>query len=79
MPPGAGAAEADEADRLCAALLRDRLATELDLHEADEDLRPLRIIGSPVSSIRSVFDLMPTATADNGRSSPRGWRRCPTR
>src|SRR3954452_4972610 len=48
----------DDADRRCASLLRDRLGTELDLVEAGEPLRSLRIIGSPVGSLRSVFDLM---------------------
>ena len=60
-----GAHGADEPDRLCAALLRNRLDTELALHDVGEDLRPLRIIGSPVGGIRAVFDLMPMATADD--------------
>jgi uncharacterized protein (DUF885 family) len=54
-----------DGDRLCASLLRDRLETALAVDEAGEHLRPLRIIGSPVSSIRSVFDLMPRATDDD--------------
>ncbi len=57
--------DADEPDRRCAALLRDRLTTERALHDAGEHLRPLRIIGSPVGAIRSVFDLMPRASADH--------------
>jgi uncharacterized protein (DUF885 family) len=55
----------DEGDRFCAALLRDRLGSELALHEAGEHLRPLRIIGSPVGSLRAAFDLMPRTTADD--------------
>ena len=48
----------DEPDRRCAALLRDRLTLELDRFDAGEHLRPLRIIGSPVQTLRSCFDLM---------------------
>jgi uncharacterized protein (DUF885 family) len=52
----------DEDDRRCAALLRDRLTVEIDSFEAGEHLRPLRLIGSPVSGLRSVFDLTPRQT-----------------
>src|SRR4051812_20141658 len=44
-------APADEADRLCGALLRDRLGAELEAFDSGEHLRPLRILGSPVSSV----------------------------
>ncbi len=58
--------DADEAaDRWCASLLRDRLSTELELADAGEPLRALRIIGSPVELIRGVFDAMATETADD--------------
>jgi uncharacterized protein (DUF885 family) len=43
-------------------LLRDRLSVEIDSFEAGEHLRPLRLIGSPVSGLRSVFDLTPRQT-----------------
>jgi len=49
-----------EADRLAASVLKERLEAELALHEAGERMRDLRILGSPVQAIRSVFDLMPT-------------------
>jgi uncharacterized protein (DUF885 family) len=52
----------DEDDRRCAALLRDRLGVEIDGFEAGEHLRPLRLFGSPVSGLRSVFDLTPRQT-----------------
>lgn len=60
----AGAETGDE--RRAAAFMAERLAVEADSHEAGERWRDLRIIGSPVQSIRSVFDLMPKA-------SPQDW------
>ena len=45
------------------------LVRELDLmieqHEAKTHLRDLNVIASPAQDIRSTFDLMPTATADD--------------
>ena len=45
------------------------LGRELDLmiekHEAKTHLRDLNVIASPAQDIRSTFDLMPTATADD--------------
>jgi uncharacterized protein (DUF885 family) len=61
----------DEGDRLCATLLRDRIETEVDLHDAGEHLRALRILGSPVGSLRAVFDLMPTQTPDHWETMAR--------
>jgi uncharacterized protein (DUF885 family) len=55
----------DQADRRCRALLVDRLSVEVDQFDAGEHLRPLRVIGSPIGSIRSSFDLMATATDDD--------------
>jgi uncharacterized protein (DUF885 family) len=51
-----------EEDRLCQRLLHDRIGAELVLVEADEPLRQLRILDSPIGGIRGVFDLMPRAT-----------------
>ncbi len=56
---------ADDAERLCGALLRDRLQAELVAFEADEHLRALRIFGSPISAVREVFDLAPRETLDD--------------
>ena len=55
----------EDADRNCAALFRDRLQTELDLFDAGEHLRSLRIIGSPMADTRDVFDLSPAETDDD--------------
>jgi len=54
-----------EDDRTAARVLRDFLDAELDLGETGEDFRALRVIGSPVSGIRMVFDLMPRETRDD--------------
>jgi uncharacterized protein (DUF885 family) len=54
----AAAPQDDDNDRLAASVMRDRLELRIALHDANEELRPLRIIGSPVQSIRQCFDLM---------------------
>jgi uncharacterized protein (DUF885 family) len=56
---------ADDADRRCGALLRDRLQAELDAVAAGEHLRSLRIIGSSIGDVRRVFDITPTETPDD--------------
>jgi uncharacterized protein (DUF885 family) len=53
---------ADDHERVAAEALRRFLETDEDLTETGEDLRALRVIGSPVSEIRQVFDLMPRET-----------------
>jgi uncharacterized protein (DUF885 family) len=55
----------DDAERVAAEVLSRYLEVGVDLADADEDLRPLRVIGSPVSEIRLCFDLMPRATRDD--------------
>ncbi len=45
-------------DRIAAGVLRERLQAAVDLYDAGEYLRPLRVLGSPQSSLRSAFDLM---------------------
>ena len=54
-----------DADRITATVLRDDLQAQLDLLETDEDLRPLRVIGSPVSDLRMCFDLMDRETDED--------------
>jgi len=60
-----GFAPANDDERRSAAVMAERLRTEVAFAEADEHLRPLRIIGSPVQDVRQCFDLMPTATDDD--------------
>jgi uncharacterized protein (DUF885 family) len=55
----------DDGDRVAAEVLRQHLTTSIALSETDEDLRPLRVISSPVSDIRICFDLMPRATLED--------------
>jgi len=61
-----GAGELSDADRVAAEVVLERLGVEIDQYEAGERWRDLRIIGSPVQSVRSVFDLMP-------RDTPADW------
>jgi uncharacterized protein (DUF885 family) len=49
--------------RVAARVMAERLRLSLDLHDADEPLRDLRVLGSSVQDVRMCFDLMPTATA----------------
>jgi uncharacterized protein (DUF885 family) len=55
----------DDADRLAAAVMRDRLRRDVDFFDAREDLRPLRVIGSPVQTVRQCFDLMSYESDDD--------------
>lgn len=56
---------ADDDDRRCATLLRERLEASLAVHDAGEDLASLRPIGSPVQGLQSIFLMMPTATDED--------------
>ncbi|MGV9566779.1 DUF885 domain-containing protein [Streptomyces sp. NPDC003480] len=68
-------ARLDEAERLpgadsdierrCARLLRERLTAELAVHEADEGLRTVGNMHTPVHSVRDVFTITPTATDED--------------
>jgi uncharacterized protein (DUF885 family) len=49
-------------DRVAASYMAERLAAGLALHDADEHLRAVRNIASPVQAVRQVFDLMPRGT-----------------
>jgi uncharacterized protein (DUF885 family) len=55
----------DELDRRCATLLRERLDAQLALHDHGDERRYLANIGSPAQDLREVFDVMPTATAED--------------
>lgn len=57
------AAAHDERDS--ALVLEERLEASLALTDAGLGLGDLNVIASPVQSMREVFDLMPTATADD--------------
>ena len=56
---------ADDHDRIAAEVLRQHLLATIDVAEASEDLRPLRVIGSPVSDVRICFDLLARSTLED--------------
>ncbi len=53
---------ADERDRIAAAVMRDELSIVIDQFDAGERLRDVRVLASPIESIRGVFDQMPTGS-----------------
>jgi uncharacterized protein (DUF885 family) len=59
------ATPADAADEVTKLDLARELRLELELIDARAPLRDLNVIASPSQDIRSVFDLMPTATTDD--------------
>ncbi len=56
---------ADDAERRCARLLRERLEASLALHAAGEHLRNVSTLASPVQQIRGIFLQMPSDTDDD--------------
>ncbi|WP_031076795.1 DUF885 domain-containing protein [Streptomyces sp. NRRL WC-3742] len=52
----------DDAEHRCARLLRERLTAEIAVHDAGENYRSLRNLGSPVHDLRESFTLMATDT-----------------
>ncbi|WTW96800.1 DUF885 domain-containing protein [Streptomycetaceae bacterium NBC_01309] len=68
----AGLAEAEsrpgansDAERRCARLLRERLTAELAVHDADEGLRTVGNLGTPLHSVREVFTVTPSQTDED--------------
>ena len=55
----ATAPKATEADRIAAEVMAERLTSSLELHEAGDEFRSLRVLHSPQESVRRAFDLMP--------------------
>ncbi|MCU1647395.1 MAG: hypothetical protein JWN03_7670 [Nocardia sp.] len=78
---------ADDGERRCATLLRERLDSELALHEAGEQFRTVRIgnfvfsatapAGSPLHSLRDILTMMPTDTPDQWQVIGRRMARIP--
>ncbi|MFJ8199680.1 DUF885 domain-containing protein [Streptomyces sp. NPDC096152] len=54
-----------DVERRCARLLRERLTAELAVHEADEGLRAVGNMATPVHSVREVFTVTPTETDED--------------
>lgn len=61
----AAAEAADDDDRRCARLLRERLDAQLLASDAGEHLRAVRNIFGPHAQVRQLFELMPTAGPDD--------------
>ncbi len=54
----------DEIDRIGQAVMTERLSVTLGLEESGETRRVFSVMGSPVASIRQVFDIQPAETPE---------------
>jgi uncharacterized protein (DUF885 family) len=54
-----------ESDRTAAEVMAERLRADLDLYEAGDHYRSLRVLHSPQDSVRRSFDLMPFDSEDD--------------
>ena len=54
-----------ERDRVARDMMSESLANQSESYDAGDHFRGLSILGSPLQSIRSVFDSMPKATASD--------------
>lgn len=59
-----GLEPADDVDAVTLDAMRERLGLKLEFHASGWDLAELNNIASPAQDIRSIFDLMPTDTAE---------------
>ena len=59
------AAIENDDDRVARDVMLERLSVSIETFEAREYLRSLRIIASPLQSVRQVFDLMPHETEEH--------------
>ncbi|TJZ59254.1 DUF885 domain-containing protein [Streptomyces piniterrae] len=65
------------AERRCARLLRERLTSELAVHEAGEGLRAVSNLSSPLHHVRDVFTVTPTDTDEDWAAIARRLRAVP--
>jgi uncharacterized protein (DUF885 family) len=72
-----GAKVADDDDRRCARLLRERLEAHLAVSDAGEHLRAIRNVFGPHAQVRQLFHLMPTTTPDDWAVVARRMARVP--
>ena len=63
----AGAAPADDVDRVTIAAMTERLQLAEDRYAAGLDEMSLNVLASPLQSVRDVFDLMPQDTESDWR------------
>ncbi|MEU9390816.1 DUF885 domain-containing protein [Streptomyces sp. NPDC048324] len=54
-----------DVERRCGRLLRERLTADLAVHEAEEGLRRVGNLGTPVHSVREVFTVTPNRTDED--------------
>ncbi|MBK3640671.1 DUF885 domain-containing protein [Streptomyces sp. MBT33] len=54
-----------DVERRCGRLLRERLTAELAVHEAEEGLRRVGNLGTPVHSVREVFTVTPNGSDED--------------
>lgn len=59
------ATEENDRDRIAKEAIIDDLQISIDQHEAGEQYRSLRVLGSPLQGIRMIFDLMPRDTEEH--------------
>jgi uncharacterized protein (DUF885 family) len=59
------ATAAGDRDRIAAEMMHERLGLVISQEEQGEELRDLRVLGSPMQSIRQCFDLMNYSTDDD--------------
>ncbi len=64
-------------ERRCGRLLRERLETELAISATGDNLRAMSNIFGPAQQVRSVFLMMPAATADDWAVIARRLQRVP--
>ncbi|MDI3404599.1 DUF885 domain-containing protein [Streptomyces cavernicola] len=67
-----------DVERRCARLLRERLSAELAVHEADEHLRAVSNLSSPVHSVRQVFTVTPVDSEEDWAAVAERLRAVPT-
>jgi uncharacterized protein (DUF885 family) len=60
-----GVPAADDIDRVTVDALRDRLGVAVEIIESGAEESDLNVVASPTQDVRSVFDLMPTATVED--------------
>lgn len=60
-----GLQPADDVDAVTLDAMRERLGLDLEIHEAGYSFAELNNIACPAQDIRAIFDLMPTATAED--------------
>ena len=61
----ASAPARSDRDRIARDAMVDSLGLNLERHDADEHLRSLSMIHSPVHSVRQIFDMMPRDTEEH--------------